>query len=273
MHAFRAISPLILIFAAALVAANPLLSLAERQSCHCQSPSGCPGHCAPLQGSGHSYCIGYCARDNAVICDACGFSSANCIVNDDGSCFTIMGSTPDRELATYLCTFGNRQKKGDQRVQDMRESVFIRVRFIEGKRFGVAEYSIVVPQINEVPGLSVLASENVRPILDISCFPSPIELQSWPTWPKLADSANKNSANLSFANSRYSMGLAQRSGAAINAIPKSDMFCEPDLHRLHTAPEGNVAIHGHRAMGAKVAWSAEEVQPVVNDMRFACEQC
>ncbi|KAJ6569097.1 hypothetical protein B0H19DRAFT_1256772 [Mycena capillaripes] len=81
---------LVLVSSIALVVANPLLpSLNERQTCNCQSPTGCPGRCAPLQGSGHSFCIGYCGHNNAVICDACGFSTLGCIVNDDGSCFTV----------------------------------------------------------------------------------------------------------------------------------------------------------------------------------------
>ncbi|KAJ7662712.1 hypothetical protein DFH06DRAFT_357142 [Mycena polygramma] len=74
-----------------LATATPLVntSLTERQSCGCTSPSGCPGRCAPLQGSG-AFCIGYCGRDNAVACGACGFSTTlGCIVNDDGSCFTV----------------------------------------------------------------------------------------------------------------------------------------------------------------------------------------
>ncbi|KAJ7452995.1 hypothetical protein B0H11DRAFT_1927143 [Mycena galericulata] len=77
---------LILASSIVLVAANPFIT--ERQTCNCNSPSGCPGTCAALQGSGHSYCIGYCGEDNAVICDACGFTTDNCIVNTDGSCFT-----------------------------------------------------------------------------------------------------------------------------------------------------------------------------------------
>ncbi|KAJ6565822.1 hypothetical protein DFH09DRAFT_1081477 [Mycena vulgaris] len=87
MHTFRILS-LMIASSLALVAANPLI--AERQTCDCQSPTGCPGRCSVLQGSGHSYCSGYCGRDNAVICDACGFSTLGCIVNDDGSCFTAL---------------------------------------------------------------------------------------------------------------------------------------------------------------------------------------
>ncbi|KAJ6548474.1 hypothetical protein B0H19DRAFT_1265305 [Mycena capillaripes] len=85
-----------LVSAFTFAAANPIIHtslterhLTERQSCNCQSPSGCPGRCAVLQGSGHSFCIGYCGRDNAVVCDACGFTTSGCIVNDDGSCFTV----------------------------------------------------------------------------------------------------------------------------------------------------------------------------------------
>ncbi|KAJ7879399.1 hypothetical protein B0H13DRAFT_2340644 [Mycena leptocephala] len=86
MYAIRMLS-FILATSVALVAANPFVQ--ERQTCNCESPSGCPGTCAPLQGSGHSYCIGYCGENNAVICDACGFTTDNCIVNTDGSCFTV----------------------------------------------------------------------------------------------------------------------------------------------------------------------------------------
>ncbi|KAJ7271157.1 hypothetical protein C8J57DRAFT_1508107 [Mycena rebaudengoi] len=100
MYAFRAIS-LMLISAVALAAANPLIALSERQTCGCQSPSGCPGHCSPLQGSSHSVCIGYCGRpDSVVVCDACGSSNAQCILNDDGSCFTSNSAILIRQTTT-----------------------------------------------------------------------------------------------------------------------------------------------------------------------------
>ncbi|KAJ7726837.1 hypothetical protein DFH07DRAFT_1066623 [Mycena maculata] len=81
MHAFRVIS-LILASAVALAAANPLLT--ERQTCGCESPTGCPGRC-----SGNSLCVDYCGFNTTVTCAACGDTSLGCIIDTDGTCFTV----------------------------------------------------------------------------------------------------------------------------------------------------------------------------------------
>ncbi|KAJ6554389.1 hypothetical protein B0H19DRAFT_1153385 [Mycena capillaripes] len=81
MHAARFIS-LMLVWAFALVTANPLV--AQREVCGCESPTGCPGRC-----SGNSLCVGYCGMNTTVFCSACGETSLGCILNDDGSCFTV----------------------------------------------------------------------------------------------------------------------------------------------------------------------------------------
>ncbi|KAJ7258062.1 hypothetical protein B0H12DRAFT_1232367 [Mycena haematopus] len=73
---------LILVSAVALVTANPLL--AERQTCGCTSPTGCPGRC-----SGNSLCVGYCGTNTTVVCPACGDTSLGCILDTDGTCFTV----------------------------------------------------------------------------------------------------------------------------------------------------------------------------------------
>ncbi|KAJ7697283.1 hypothetical protein B0H16DRAFT_1903651 [Mycena metata] len=82
MRATHLIS-LVLASAFALVAANPLV--AERQTCGCESPTGCPGRC-----SGNSMCVGYCGFNTTVFCSECGDSTTlGCILNTDGSCFTV----------------------------------------------------------------------------------------------------------------------------------------------------------------------------------------
>ncbi|KAJ7323341.1 hypothetical protein DFH08DRAFT_817914 [Mycena albidolilacea] len=102
MHAFQVFS-LLLASSFVLVAANPLLtSLTERRTCNCDSPTGCPGRCTPLQGSGTGWCINYCSWGNAVMCGACGQSyTLGCIVNDDGSCFTVVTTRGDYSLRIY----------------------------------------------------------------------------------------------------------------------------------------------------------------------------
>ncbi|KAJ7123704.1 hypothetical protein C8R44DRAFT_784239 [Mycena epipterygia] len=81
MHAFQILS-FMLVSAFTLAAANPLV--AERQICGCESPTGCPGRC-----SGNSECVGYCGFNTTVVCNACGDTSLGCILDDDGTCFTV----------------------------------------------------------------------------------------------------------------------------------------------------------------------------------------
>ncbi|KAJ6626019.1 hypothetical protein B0H10DRAFT_569764 [Mycena sp. CBHHK59/15] len=84
MHAFSILS-VMLASAIALVAANPLL--VERQTCGCESPTGCPGRCSADGAT--SFCVNYCGLNTTVVCSACGDTSLGCILNDDGSCFTV----------------------------------------------------------------------------------------------------------------------------------------------------------------------------------------
>ncbi|KAF8196328.1 hypothetical protein K438DRAFT_1826011 [Mycena galopus ATCC 62051] len=70
------------VFGFSLVAANPLV--AERQTCGCTSPTGCPGRC-----SGNSLCVDYCGFNTTVACAACGDTSLGCILDTDGTCFTV----------------------------------------------------------------------------------------------------------------------------------------------------------------------------------------
>ncbi|KAJ7603201.1 hypothetical protein DFH06DRAFT_339216 [Mycena polygramma] len=81
MHTTQLLS-LMLVSAFALVAANPLV--AARETCGCESPTGCPGRC-----SAKSMCVGYCETNTTVHCHACGNTSLGCILNDDGTCFTV----------------------------------------------------------------------------------------------------------------------------------------------------------------------------------------
>ncbi|KAJ7836700.1 hypothetical protein B0H14DRAFT_2793709 [Mycena olivaceomarginata] len=83
MHARHLISPLFLFIA--LIAANPLVAQPDVDKvCLCTSPTGCPGRC-----SGHSKCVNYCGMNTTVVCNACGKTSLGCILDDDGSCFTV----------------------------------------------------------------------------------------------------------------------------------------------------------------------------------------
>ncbi|KAF7373789.1 hypothetical protein MSAN_00590600 [Mycena sanguinolenta] len=72
-----------LVSAFALVAANPLVA-ERRDFCDCTSPTGCPGRC-----SGNSACVGYCGTNTTVACAACGTTSLGCILDTDGTCFTV----------------------------------------------------------------------------------------------------------------------------------------------------------------------------------------
>ncbi|KAJ7092402.1 hypothetical protein B0H15DRAFT_833787 [Mycena belliarum] len=66
----------------ALAAANPLECKSDK--CLCTSPTGCPGRC-----EGNSLCVGYCGTNTTVVCGACGDTSLACILDDDGTCFTV----------------------------------------------------------------------------------------------------------------------------------------------------------------------------------------
>ncbi|KAJ7328703.1 hypothetical protein DFH08DRAFT_883073 [Mycena albidolilacea] len=81
MHATRLLS-LVLASVLSLAAANPLLSERQLSTCGCQSPSGCPGTC-----SGTGFCLHYCETNTTVFCDACGDSTSECILSNDGTCF------------------------------------------------------------------------------------------------------------------------------------------------------------------------------------------
>ncbi|KAF7369747.1 hypothetical protein MVEN_00306400 [Mycena venus] len=83
MHAAHLIS-LMLVSFLALVTANPLATQRDTETCGCESPTGCPGRC-----SGNSQCVDYCGMNTTVFCDACGETSLGCILNDNGSCFTV----------------------------------------------------------------------------------------------------------------------------------------------------------------------------------------
>ncbi|CAK5271257.1 unnamed protein product [Mycena citricolor] len=52
-------------------------------TCSCKSPTGCPGRCAK------NSCVNYCGSGKTVHCAACGSSQLGCILNTDGSCFTV----------------------------------------------------------------------------------------------------------------------------------------------------------------------------------------
>ncbi|KAF8196324.1 hypothetical protein K438DRAFT_1968041 [Mycena galopus ATCC 62051] len=82
MYANRLIS-FMLVSMLALAAANPLV--AERETCDCESPTGCPGLC-----SADFLCVGYCGMDTSVYCNACTSSGLSCIMSTDGSCFTVV---------------------------------------------------------------------------------------------------------------------------------------------------------------------------------------
>ncbi|KAJ7607541.1 hypothetical protein FB45DRAFT_1040223 [Roridomyces roridus] len=77
-----AVQLLSIVLALSLAAANPLLT--ERQTCECESPTGCPGRC-----SGNYLCVDYCRLGMTVACSACGTTSLGCILNTDGTCFTV----------------------------------------------------------------------------------------------------------------------------------------------------------------------------------------
>ncbi|KAJ6492836.1 hypothetical protein C8R47DRAFT_1119960 [Mycena vitilis] len=97
MHTTQLLS-LLLVSAIAFVAANPLV--AARETCGCESPTGCPGRC-----SEKSMCVGYCETNTTVYCHACGSGNKSgnitlaCIMNDDGTCFT--GKSHDHPLASW----------------------------------------------------------------------------------------------------------------------------------------------------------------------------
>src|ERR1700748_1635167 len=66
---------------------------ANPPTCNCESPSGCPGHCTTLQGSGLKLCLGYCGFPEPSLCDACpdDFEQVPCIAPTAGNptCFTV----------------------------------------------------------------------------------------------------------------------------------------------------------------------------------------
>ncbi|KAJ7108076.1 hypothetical protein C8R43DRAFT_1044367 [Mycena crocata] len=98
MRTARVIS-LILVSVFALAAANPLV--VERQTCECQSPTGCPGRCSE---NGKSMCVGYCGQNTTVFCKACGHTKLGCILDDDGTCFTgnVSFDSRQEQRLTYL---------------------------------------------------------------------------------------------------------------------------------------------------------------------------